>query len=85
MVEEDLTELDAFFASEVRELKPHLLGVTMELWECDSVPVPHSEVELSASDFDPAALEWVPLSDVNYGWRHSGVITSTLERDASEL
>ena len=85
MVKEDLAKLDAFFASEVCELKPYLLGVSVELWECDSVPVPHSEVELSASNFDPAALEWVPLSDVNYGWRHSGVVASTLECDASEL
>ena len=84
MVEDDFTQLNAFLAVAVVEVELDLLRVTVDLWERNHVPVVHTKVQLSESDFVPSTSKHVPGEDADFGGRHSGMVTSTLEADASK-
>jgi len=84
VMEDDFTKLEAFLAVAIVEVELDSLRVAMDFRESETVPELHSKVELPVSNLVPSSSEHVPGEDADFGGRHSWVIASALEANASK-
>ena len=84
VVEDDLSELNAFLAVKVHEFESDSLGVSVEFRECESEVGSHAKLKSPESNLSPAAFEWMPLPNIDLSRRLPRVVTSTSERNAFE-
>ena len=84
VMENNLTKLDSFFSMPIVEVELNFRRVSVDLRECNRVPEFQPKLQLSETNFMPAALKQIPREDFYFRWGHSWVIAGALKADAFE-